>query len=76
MRGHEQGLVTLDIHEYVEEGNQATFTETQRNELELRFKGCLMSKKSKRFDHVSNTLLKTLYSSAQFPNIAIKTHSY
>ena len=48
MRGHEQGLVTLDIHEYVEEGSNATFTETQRNELEVRFKGCLMSKKSKR----------------------------
>ena len=48
LRGYVQGLVTLDIHEYVEENQNAVISEEIMEQLLNQMKGSLMSGKCKR----------------------------
>ena len=48
LRGYQQGLVTLDIHEYVEENQEPFLNDVTGEELKSKIKGCLMSIKCKR----------------------------
>ena len=48
LRGYQQGLVTLDIHEYVEENQEPFLNDVMGEELKSKIKGCLMSIKCKR----------------------------
>ncbi len=48
VRGYKQGLVTVDLHEYVEERQQPLMTETIKENLMNRIKGLLMATKGKQ----------------------------
>ena len=50
LRGYQQGLITLDIHEYVEENQESFLNDETGEELKSKIKGSLMSVKCKRWE--------------------------